>query len=303
MLPRSTALAGALVAAAALCIPQAALAANLKKIVAVSRFENKTNVHGQWALDSGMADQLADALVQSGKFVVVERQTLGDVTAEQDLVTAGRARKSQSAQTGKLVSSQILIKGTVTEFEARSAGSGKSFGIGGFNIGSKREEAHVGLIIRLIDTTSGEILASKRVEGKAKSGGLKWDASAMGVSMGSDGFTKTPLGKATQIAIDNAVEIISQGLVNVPFQAHVISAKGGTVLINAGERTGVSVGDQFSVYGLGEEIVDPTTGESLGVEEEELGVIEITQVKEKYAKARPKGPLGAASPGDVVRAR
>jgi curli biogenesis system outer membrane secretion channel CsgG len=101
----------------------AATGATLKKIVAVSRFENKTAWKGQVSLDDGMADQLTDALMQSGQFVVMERQTLGDVTAEQDLANSGRAQKSQSAQTGKLVNAQILVKGTVTEFEQNSSGS------------------------------------------------------------------------------------------------------------------------------------------------------------------------------------
>jgi curli biogenesis system outer membrane secretion channel CsgG len=284
---------GALAASVVMGIPQPASAANLKKVVAVSRFENRSNVGGQWALDDGMADQLADALVQSGRFVVVERQTLRDVTGEQDLVTSGRARRSASAQTGKLVSSQILIKGTIS----------RGIGFGGFKLGSKRQEAHVGLILRLIDTTTGEVLDSQRVEGKASSGGLAVSGSVAGLGFGSDGFKKTPLGKATQIAIDNAVERISHRLSDVPFQAHVIRAKGRSVLINAGEQTGVSVGDEFRVFGVGEEIVDPITGESLGVEEEELGVLRVTQVKERYARATPQGPLGALSPGDVVRAR
>ena len=48
----------------------------LKKTVAVSRFENKAGISSQMKLGSGMADMLADALIQSGKFVVLERQTL-----------------------------------------------------------------------------------------------------------------------------------------------------------------------------------------------------------------------------------
>ena len=99
---------------AALLGAAAVQGATLKKIVAVSRFENKTSWKGQVSLDDGMADQLTDALMQSGQFTVMERQTLGDVTAEQDLANSGRAQKSQSAQTGKLVNAQILVKGTVT---------------------------------------------------------------------------------------------------------------------------------------------------------------------------------------------
>ena len=73
-------------------------AATLKKIVAVSSFENKTTWRGQVDLGDGMADQLTDALMQSGQFTVMERQQLGAVVAEQDLANSGRAQKSQSTR-------------------------------------------------------------------------------------------------------------------------------------------------------------------------------------------------------------
>ena len=149
-------------------------AGHLKKIVAVSQFDNKTSYGswGQYELGTGMADQLTDSLMQSGNFVVLERETLGDVISEQDLAASGRFSKSKSARTGKLTSAQILVKGTITEFAEKSSGSGGGIGFGGIRIGGKKAEAHVGLIIRLIDTTTGEVLHSQRVEGKAKSGGM-----------------------------------------------------------------------------------------------------------------------------------
>lgn len=73
-------------------------AAVLKKVVAFSRFENKTSITSEGALDfnNGMADQLTDALIQSGQFVVLERQTLGDVIKEQDMQSSDRFQKGQS---------------------------------------------------------------------------------------------------------------------------------------------------------------------------------------------------------------
>ena len=285
---------------AAVCI-QTVSAATLKKIVAVSRFENKTAWRGQVSLDDGMADQLTDALMHSGQFVVVERQTLGDVVAEQDLANSGRAQKSQSAQTGKLVNAQILVKGTVTEFEQNSTGSASGVGVGGFNIGNKRDEAHVGLIIRLIDTTTGEVLASERVEGKAASGGVKFGMDVAGVQFGTAGFSKTPLGKAVQEAIDNCVNIIATKLKNVPFQARIIKVKDDEVLVSGGEKTGIAEGDVFTVYSVGESLVDPTTGEQLGSELEKRGTIKVTKVEEKYAKAKAQGALGEVKAGDIVK--
>ncbi len=281
------------------------MAGGLRKVVAVSRFENKTSYAGggRVTLDEGMADQLTDALIQSRQFVVLERQTLGDVIAEQDMAASGRFQKSKSARTGKLTSAQILIKGTITEFEMRSAGSGTGIRIKGFKIGSGRGEAHVGLIIRLIDTTTGEVLDSRRVEGKAKSSGFGAGIDVAGVDFGTESFHKTPLGKATQISIDNAVEYIASKLRDIPLQGSVIKVRGKEVLISAGQETGASVGDVFTVYSVGEELVNPDTGELLGFEEEEIGAMKIFQVKKKYSKARIVSGGKGMKRGDTIRSQ
>jgi curli biogenesis system outer membrane secretion channel CsgG len=274
--------------------------AALKKTVTVSRFENKSNWRGQWALDDGMADQLTEALVQSGKFVVLERQTLGDVLDEQDLAASGRAAKSKTAQTGKIIPAQILIKGTITEFEEKSAGGGGGLSVGKFKVGGKGGMAHVGLIIRLIDTTTSEVLHSQRVEGKAKRGGLGFSTTIKRVSFGSSGFKKTPLGKATQQAIDKAVCFVTTEMEGVPFQGKVVTVKGNKIYLNVGERNGIRVGTSFTVYRAGESIVDEDTGEVLGSEEERIGALNVNQVKEKYCLAtKVKG--GAIQKGDLIR--
>ncbi len=288
----------------ALSVPIAG-AKGLKKVVAVSRFENKTSYGsgGAWDIGNGMADQLTDALMQSGQFVVLERQTLGDVISEQDLASSGRAMKSKSARTGKITSAQILIKGAVTEYSQSSSGSNSGVSVMGVHIGGGKSEAHVGLIIRLIDTTTSEVLVSKRVEGKAKSGSFGLDVNIGDVGFGTEGFKKTPLGKATQIAIDNAVEAIAEGLRNIPYQGRVILVKGDNIYLSAGKRTGASVGDVFTVYSRGEELIDPDTGEMLGAEEEELGKVKIYSVKEKFSKARPIGRLEGVEKGNIIRAQ
>ena len=272
-----------------------------KKIVAVESFQNKTNYSGQVNIGDGMSDQLADALMQSGQFVVLERQALGEVFKEQDLAQTGRMAKSKSARTGKATSAQILIRGTVTEFEEKSGGSGTGVKLPfGVSIGGSRGESHVGVIIRLIDTTTAEVLYSQRVEGKAKSGGFKLGVDVGGVGFGTNNFKKTPLGKAMQIAIDNAVAFIADKLKDIPYQGRVIKVKGSEVYLSAGERTGAAVGDTFTVYSVGEELMDPDTGELLGSEEEEIGKVKISSLKEKYSKARIESGTGMKK-GDIIR--
>lgn len=281
-------------------INHAASGATLKKLVAVSNFENKTSYVGQILLDEGMADQLTDALIQSGQFIVLERQTLGDVMAEQDLAASGRAAKSATASTGKITSAQILVKGAITEFEEKSASSGMGVGFKGFGIGTERSEAHVGVIIRLIDTTTGQVLDSRRVEGKAEAGGVAWGAKVGGVRFGTEGFSKTPLGKAVQIAIDNAVAYIAEKMRAIPFQGRVVDVKENVIYISAGADTGVTIGVTFTVYSKGEELVDPETGELLGSEEERIGSVRIIDVKEKFSKATVVEGQGFKK-GDIIR--
>ncbi|MCS5648795.1 MAG: hypothetical protein NZ820_05555 [Dehalococcoidia bacterium] len=257
----------------------------LKKTVAVSRFENKAGISSQMKLGSGMADMLADALIQSGKFVVLERQTLSDVIGEQNLAAGSRAAVSKTAQTGKIIPAQILIKGTVTEFQENTGGGGTGIGFMGFNIQSDSSSAHVAVIIRLVDATSGTIIASKRAEGKAEGGGMRLGVAVGGVSFGGGGFEKTAVGKATQMVIDKAIVEIANSLKNVPIRGKVIKASGSKIYINLGGRNGVSPSTQFDVYEPGEELIDPDTGENLGSESTKRGAIKVSTVKEKFSIA------------------
>ncbi len=72
-----------------------------------------------------------------------------------------------------------------------------------------------------------------------------------------------------------------------------------TVSINRGQGGGVAQGEQYDVFCQGEALVDPDTGEVLGAEEVKVGRITITQVLQKFSKARLDG--GAAQKGDVCR--
>lgn len=259
--------------------------AQLKKTIAVSRFENSTDTAGQAAIGTGMADQLADALIQSGNFVVIERQTLEDIINEQDIAASGRAAVSQTAQTGKLIPVQILIKGAVSEFEAETQKGGTGISISGISLGSNKATAHVAVILRIIDSTSGQVLDSVRVEGEAKAKGMKIGIAQGGVDFGTESFKKTPLGKATQIAIDKAVVEISSRLDKIPFEGRIVKVEEGTIYTNMGTRNGVAQGNVFSVLAEGEALTDPVTGEKLGAEKAKAGEIKITSVEEKFSRA------------------
>ncbi len=260
----------------------------LKKLVAVEQFDNKSGAVGNWKIGTGMADMLTDSLIQSGEYKVMERQAVESVLKEQDFAASGRTTQAGSvARIGKMPPVQILIRGAVTEFAESKSGGGQGLNIRGFNINMKKGSAHVAVIIRLIDTSTGEVLDSQRVEGDAEAGGLGLGYSGGGFGFGSSGFTKTPIGKACQIAIDRAVAYISGKTRNMPWQGKVIVVKNGTLIINSGSNVGIVTGDVFDVYNVGEEFIDPDTGMSLGSESSKIGEVEVISVMEKFCKATP----------------
>ena len=267
-----------------------------KKIIAVADFENKAGQYAQWELGTGMSEMLVTSLIASGRFIVVERQEIQRVLGEQDFGQSGRTAGGSAAKIGKILKAQMLIQGAVTEFDSKTSDSGGGFRIKGFLIGSNKATAHVAINIRLYDTTTGQILDSQRCEGNAESGGLTFSYSEADFGFGGSNFQKTPLGKATQQAIDKAVFYIVSRMQNVPWQGSVIKVNDdGRVLINAGSRTGIVPGDVFKIFARGEELIDPDTGESLGYELSMKGSVQLTSpqdVKEKYSVATPMSGTG-----------
>lgn len=185
--------------------------------VAVSRFTDKTG-KGWWSgsIGDGMADMLATALFHSGRYIVLERQQLGDVLQEQDLAASGRIKKETAAPIGQIEGAELLVTGAVTEFEGAASGGGG--GVGGWGgtvfgaIAGGFKKAHMAIDVRVIDTRTSRIVSATSVEGSAT------DISGMGALGGAvgggalggalGGWSKTPTEKALRICIQKAVDFV-----------------------------------------------------------------------------------------------
>ena len=269
--------------------------AQFRKTIAVARFENRTTAAGQINLGSGMADQLTNALIQSDNFVVLERPSISDVLYEQDFARSGRTQASTVAQTGSVIPAQILIRGSITEFQLQESGAGAGVSYKGFSVGGESSIAHLALILRIIDTSTGLILDSIRLEGKAEGKGYKFGVSYMGVGIEGEKFDNTALSKAVQQVIDRGVERIANNLNQIPFQGKVIWVEGDSYYTNIGSRNNVYGGDLFDVYSPGDELIDPDTGEKLGSLKKKLGTVVISSPQKKFSKA-------FAAKGEILKA-
>ena len=172
-------------------------------------------------IGNGMAEMLSDALLQSNRFIVLDRQGLNDVLSEQDLAANGRVSKETAAPTGQVEGADLLIKGSVTEFEPGSAGAGAGVGLGMFGLPGAvlggvlggLSQSHVAMVIQVVDARTSRLLFSTTVEGKANDfnigGALAGFGGGFGGLTGLGTWQKTPVEKAIRIAVIQAVKELS----------------------------------------------------------------------------------------------
>jgi len=257
-----------------------------KKLIAVGSFENKTSFSGQWNLGDGMAEMLTTALIQSARFIVLERPEVEKILKEQNFAASDRTTGTGGAKLGKVLRAQILVMGAITEFSQNTQDSGVGFATDKVGLGVKVNKAHVAINLRMVDTTSGQVLYSERVKSEVKRSGVSVDYSSSDFAIGGSHFKKTPLGEATQKAIDQAVMYIAKKMQGLPWKGRIVLVKEDSkIYINAGRQGAIKPGMTFTVYRPGEELIDPETGLNLGSEETLLGRISVVEVKDKFSIA------------------
>jgi curli biogenesis system outer membrane secretion channel CsgG len=257
----------------------------VKHALGVLNFDNQAGYFSEWNLGENLRLMLESALYDSGRFVIVERAELGAVLNEQDLQASGRSAQADTvAQTGKIRSARYLATGAITEASYENSGEAGGINIKGFRIGGSSEKADIVAVVKIIDTTSGEVIASKRVRGEAGKTALnvRYTDYNLGGNLGA--FAKTPLGEAAQDVINAAVEFIAAEMEDYEVEAAVVTVSGERVIISIGENFGVEEGQHFIVRTDGEILTDPTTGEVLDrLEGEVTATIEVNSVREKIA--------------------
>ncbi len=169
-------------------------------------------------LGRGVADLLVERLLETGQFRVMERKALDAVVAEQGLANSGSADTSARhvAQQAKLLGARYLVTGSITKFGREKKTMGGGLGrftkaIGGAGVSSNSYT--VGLTARIVDASTGEVVASVSSDGEVK-GGRKFAVGAVGggagglFGAGSSGEKEKKIGEAVALAVAHLVDEI-----------------------------------------------------------------------------------------------
>lgn len=167
-------------------------------VIAVADLMNKSEFDDP-RIGKGITQMFITALVNSGRFRLVERQTevMDLLLKEQKLVKIGIVDPSTVAKVGKMIGAKAFILGEITEFGIRK--EGVYVGL----IGSKTITTRVVIDARIVGVETGEIISGAQGIGlsSTQTGGV-----ALTFEFGTEGFDETSIGIATRKAVYQAVK-------------------------------------------------------------------------------------------------
>ena len=297
-----------------------------KKRVAVLDFDYGTvqsyvySIYGSnQDVGKGITDMLVEKLVKDGHYSVIERKALDKILNEQNFSNSDRANPATAQKLGQILGVDAIIMGSITKFgrddKSKAIGGAgiapRGFGIGGI----KRNEAKAVCAIsaRMVDTTTGEILAAVTGEGESKrsgtsligAGGGGGGAGAGAFDTHASNFGQTLLGEAVTQAVQEVGVQLGSASANVPTRKVEVSGvvadvSGNTLIINVGSKTGLRVGDKLEISHAGRQVKDPTTGKVLKTITTKIGEATVTEVDADSATLSFNG-TGAVKVGDIAK--
>jgi len=264
-------------------------AKHLKIRIAVAPLDYGTFQYiDQWQIPiefrNAIDEKLATKLHDTGRFIVLDRETMGPLLEEKAI----KEENTGQSQKGKIVPAQALVRAKLTDFSLAKRGTGIGVNLGSIGrVGGDVAQASVGVNVTMLDVDTSEILATADAGGKAQSSSFKIQSGARFGFADFHTFENSPLGDAMNKALDATVQKILDKIGKAPWQARVadFDTTSKEITINAGEETGVQVGDTFDLMHVSGVVKDPDTGQVLRTKSAKIGRVKIKEVDKKFAVA------------------
>ncbi len=257
----------------------------LKPVVAVADFENRASFRGKWNIGDGFADVLVTRMIETGDVVVLDRQHLEALLDEIKLQRSGAFRDEGRSEYGRLKNVEYLVTGVITEFTVTGDSSGW-FRKRDLRIEGGSSKARVAMNIKISEVESGQVIASLESSGKVRSGRFGASFRYQDMSFGGEVFSRSPLGKATNEAMDKALKEILRELPDKEWEPRVAEVQGAQLVINGGKNVGLKAGRLLELRGEVREIRDPVTGNVIDqVAGAVLGKVEVVEVGKLSSRA------------------
>jgi len=236
----------------------------LKLVVLPFRLDPKGDQGSNMEVPNAFSDKLVKLFTHSRKFSVLDRAYMAEYLGEKRLINSSDGATDEQIKLGQVLGADYLVVGKMSDIGLIET----PYNISLTGERGVRREMSVSCSYRIT------VMATRQV---------KW-ADEIKLTLGDDKLRELEgtTSEIKEIILGQLAEtLVDQALRNI-FPIRVINITGNSVILNMGGK-GIVSGDRFRVFGEGESMVDPNTGESLGGAELELGTIEITRVTDKLS--------------------
>ena len=240
-----------------------------KKTVAVTGVESNIGTYAGRKAAADLDAELTTLLVQCGMYNVVERGQLNHVIRELGLHNSGLINGKTAIQFGQMTGADYSVIGNVVGAD-----------VGYFdNIAYRGTKAKIKFNFKFVDNKTGMIKIAEMIEG---------------TNTVTEFENRSPDG---EIMLGNAAKDVAQKVLEKinaanPIVGNVLRVMGDNVYFHLGSNNGVRKGEVFIIYREGDILLDPITGEIIGVSEEVIGSLRVEDVKPQYSMGKVKKTKG-----------
>ena len=186
-----------------------------KSAIAVFKIVDKTGERkatGSSVVSQGATDMLITALVRSRHFDVLDRVVDNNIMQEQDLQKNNLLASGDNPDANQLKGADYFITGAVTQYQVDKKTGGTGIKIAGLGGSSEYAIATTAIDLRLIDSTSGEVVWARSLKEKIK--GKKVDLQAF--SFMGNNIVELETGKGEQEVINMVLRtLIEEGVFEI----------------------------------------------------------------------------------------
>lgn len=224
----------------------------IKVVVGPVRFEQATLPMGDRNVSAAevsatLRQRISDALVQTGRFAVLDREFSPDIEQELNMISSGQAPSAELAKLSQAASADLVWSARVSNFaynrharQLRTSDRELVSYSGGWAISQK-----------LVNVATRQVTASDSLRGNAPS----TEATTLGTGVDS--------AKVMADMSDELVKSVVSSILQRTFPLTVVARDGTNVVLSQGGQA-VKEGARYQVVAMGNEMKDPQTGQSLG---------------------------------------
>lgn len=250
------------------------------KKVAVGNFINAVHTkYGDMACNN-LQSAVLSGLVQHKNYIVLDRSDLDEFLQEAGIQNLAELEGDKAVQLGNISGADYTLIGKIISAEV----------IPFDNVAYVGLKAKVVCELHLVDNRTGIVLNSNMVSGTDSSIIYNRLNDLTNTDILPEYFSTNANNLVCNAATDAANKVLAEMNKINPLSGEILSVDmiSKKVYFNLGYENGVQLNDIYTVYEEGSPLIQPKTGQIIGVKEKLLGTIEIVEISKSYSVGKIK---------------